>query len=132
MKRTDQETELKILYVFYKFHINNILQQEFLEKPFPAFLSYDTDRIENDVSSSSSIVAAVTFTPNRCLAMRMGYTYRHTDRWEGFMKYAVGIGSGAMIYIYIYIYTKFDKDWFRHSKFHGGGGGNTYKHIKHG
>jgi hypothetical protein len=28
-----------------------------------------------------------------------GYTYRHTDWWEGFMKYAVEMGSGAMIYI---------------------------------
>jgi hypothetical protein len=26
-------------------------------------------------------------------------TYRHTERWEGFMKYAVEMGSGAMIYI---------------------------------
>jgi hypothetical protein len=28
-----------------------------------------------------------------------GYTYRHTDWWEGFMQYAVEMGSGAMIYI---------------------------------
>jgi hypothetical protein len=28
-----------------------------------------------------------------------GYTYRHTDCREGFMKYTVEIGSGAMIYI---------------------------------
>jgi hypothetical protein len=27
------------------------------------------------------------------------YTYRHTLRWEGLMKYAVEIGSGAMTYI---------------------------------
>jgi hypothetical protein len=30
----------------------------------------------------------------------MGYTYRHTDWWEGFMKYAVEIGSGTMIYVH--------------------------------
>jgi hypothetical protein len=29
----------------------------------------------------------------------MGYTYRHTDWCEGFMKYAVEMGSGVMIYI---------------------------------
>jgi hypothetical protein len=28
-----------------------------------------------------------------------GYTYRHTDRWEGFMKYATEMGSVAIIYI---------------------------------
>jgi hypothetical protein len=28
-----------------------------------------------------------------------GYTCRYTDRWEGFMKYAVEMGSGAMAYI---------------------------------
>jgi hypothetical protein len=27
------------------------------------------------------------------------YTYRHTDSWEGFMKYAVEIDSGAIKYI---------------------------------
>jgi hypothetical protein len=32
-----------------------------------------------------------------------GYTYRHTERWEGFMKYAVEMGSGAMIYTSSYI-----------------------------
>jgi hypothetical protein len=28
-----------------------------------------------------------------------GYTYRHTDLWEGFVKYAIEMGSGATIYI---------------------------------
>jgi hypothetical protein len=32
-----------------------------------------------------------------------GYTYRHTDRWEGFMKYTAEMGSGAMIYIASFI-----------------------------
>jgi hypothetical protein len=36
-----------------------------------------------------------------------GFTYRYTDWWEAFMKYAVEMGSGAI---------KFHKDWFRHSK----------------
>jgi hypothetical protein len=28
-----------------------------------------------------------------------GFTYRHTNWWEGFMKYAVEMGSGAMTFI---------------------------------
>jgi hypothetical protein len=36
----------------------------------------------------------------------MGYTYIHTGRLEGFMKYAVGMGSGAMIYEYIPSFIK--------------------------
>jgi hypothetical protein len=35
-----------------------------------------------------------------------GYTYRHTDCWEGFMKYTVEMGSGAMIYEYIRSFIK--------------------------
>jgi hypothetical protein len=34
--------------------------------------------------------------------------YRHTELWEGFIKYTVEMG------------TKFHKDWFRHSKVDGG------------
>jgi hypothetical protein len=44
-------------------------------------------------------VAAVTFLLSPCLAKVEGYTYRHTDRWEGFMKCAAEMSSGAMIYI---------------------------------
>jgi hypothetical protein len=67
-------------------------------------LLYDTDRIENDASNNSSIVAcvfvvAITFLPSRCLAAIGGYRYRHTDQWEGYMNYGVGVGTGAMIYI---------------------------------
>jgi hypothetical protein len=45
------------------------------------------DRIENDASNDSSIVArvfvaAVTFLPRGCLATVGGYKYRHTDRWD--------------------------------------------------
>jgi hypothetical protein len=32
--------------------------------------------------------------------MTGGYTYRHTQYWDGFKKYAVKMGSGAMIYIH--------------------------------
>jgi hypothetical protein len=39
----------------------------------------------------------------RCLATIGGYTYRHTELWEEFMKYAVEIGSGAVIYITSFI-----------------------------
>jgi hypothetical protein len=30
---------------------------------------------------------------------KCGYTYRHTDWWEGFMKHTVKMGPGAIIYI---------------------------------
>jgi hypothetical protein len=36
---------------------------------------------------------------------REGYAYRDTDRWEGFIKYAVEMGSGAMMYIPNFIKT---------------------------
>jgi hypothetical protein len=35
--------------------------------------------------------------------MIVGYTYRHTDRWEGFMKCTVKVDSGAIIYIPTFI-----------------------------
>jgi hypothetical protein len=58
------------------------------------------DRVENDASNNSCIVAcvfvaAVKFLPSRCLAKIVGDTYR----WEGFMKYVIKMGSGAMTYI---------------------------------
>jgi hypothetical protein len=62
------------------------------------------DRIEIYASKNIYIVAcvfvaAVTFLQSRCLARRMGYTNRHMDCWEEFMKCPVEMGSGAMIYI---------------------------------
>jgi hypothetical protein len=54
----------------------------------------------------SVFVAAGTCLPSRYLATIGGYTYRHTDKWEGFMKYAVEMGSGAMIYTYIPSFIK--------------------------
>jgi hypothetical protein len=62
------------------------------------------DLIENSASSYFSIVAcvfvaAVTFVSSRWSVIIMGYTYRHTDRWEGFMKSAVEMGLGAITYI---------------------------------
>jgi hypothetical protein len=62
------------------------------------------DHIEKDVSKYFSsvarvFVAVVTFLPNYFLATITRYTYRHTDRCEGFMKYAVEMGSGAKISI---------------------------------
>jgi hypothetical protein len=53
----------------------------------------------NSPIAACVFVAAVTFLPNRCLATIGGFTYRHTDWWEGFMKYGVEMGSGAMVYI---------------------------------
>jgi hypothetical protein len=35
----------------------------------------------------------------------MGYTYRHTDGWKGFMFCVAEMGSGAMIYIPSFIKT---------------------------
>jgi hypothetical protein len=72
--------------------------------------------MENLSTLACVFVAAVTFLPSPCLAMTMGYTYRHTERWEEFMQYGVEIGSGVMIYIH----TKFQRDWFSHSKVDGG------------
>jgi hypothetical protein len=64
-------------------HVNNY-NKKFSEELIAYFPWYDTDRIENDVSNNSSIVAcvfviAVTFLPGRCLATIGGYIYRHTD-----------------------------------------------------
>jgi hypothetical protein len=52
------------------------------------------DLIENDASNDSSIVAcafvaSVTFLPSRCAVVVGVYTYRHTDKWEGFIRFAV-------------------------------------------
>jgi hypothetical protein len=69
------------------------------------------DGTENVASSNFSIlfvfVAVERCLPSRCLAhlnvlvlqRYEGYTYRHTDWWEGFMTYAVEMCSGAMIHI---------------------------------
>jgi hypothetical protein len=43
--------------------------------------------------------------------------HRHTDRWEGFMKYVVEMGSGALIYI-----PSFIKIGSGIQKLFGGGG----------
>jgi hypothetical protein len=43
------------------------------------------------------------FLKSRCVAKIWGYTYRHTDWWEGFMKYTVEMGLYAMIYIPTFI-----------------------------
>jgi hypothetical protein len=59
--------------------------------------------MENDASMNPSIVACVfaatiKFLPIRCVASVAG-SHTDTDRWEGFIMYAVEMGSGAMIYI---------------------------------
>jgi hypothetical protein len=68
----------------------NMRKKKFWEELIAYFPWYGTDYIENDVSNTSSIVTrvfvtAVTFLPSRCLATIGGYTYRHTDWWEGFL-----------------------------------------------
>jgi hypothetical protein len=65
---------------------------------------YDINRIENDASNSSFVVAcvfvaAVTILLSHRLATIWRYTYKHTDRWEGFMKYPAEMGSGVKTYI---------------------------------
>jgi hypothetical protein len=74
--------------------------KRFWEELIAYFLWFDADRIEKDAPYNYSIVAcifvpAITFSPSCCLAT---YTKRHTDWWEGFMKYAATLGSGVMIY----------------------------------
>jgi hypothetical protein len=66
--------------------------------------------MEEDISNNSSIVAcvfvaAVPFLQSRCLATIGECTYRHTDRWEGFMQLAVQMGSDDMLYISSFIKT---------------------------
>jgi hypothetical protein len=54
------------------------INKKFWEQLIVYFPRYDTDRIENDVSNNSSIVAfvfvtAVTFLPSRCVATIRGF-----------------------------------------------------------
>jgi hypothetical protein len=63
--------------------------KKFWEELIAYFPWYNMDYIENDVSNNSYIVACVfitvvTFLLSRCLATLGGYTYRHTEWWEGF------------------------------------------------
>jgi hypothetical protein len=44
-------------------------------------------------------IAVATFLLRSCIATIREYTYRYTDLWEGFMKYAVEMSSGTMTYI---------------------------------
>jgi hypothetical protein len=64
--------------------IKQVVNKKFWEDLIAYFLLYDTDRIENDMSNKSSIIACVfftgvTFLPSRYLATIGRYTYRHTD-----------------------------------------------------
>jgi hypothetical protein len=72
---------------------------------WPTFLWHDAERIENSPIFAFIFVAAVTFLPNRCLATIDGFTCRHTDWWEGFIKYAVQMDSDAMICMQNFIKT---------------------------
>jgi hypothetical protein len=60
------------------------------------------DRIENDTSNISYIVAVfvatVTFPPSRFLPRAGEYTEIETDGWD-FMAYAVEMGSGPIMQI---------------------------------
>jgi hypothetical protein len=61
---------------------------------FPYFPWYDTDPIQNDNSSNSSIVACVfvaivMFLSSRCLATIVGNTYGHKVWWKGFMNWSL-------------------------------------------
>jgi hypothetical protein len=48
-----------------------------------------------------------------------GYTYRHTNWWEGFMKYDLQMGSVAMIYIPSFIKTGSESKINRDDTQHG-------------
>jgi hypothetical protein len=72
--------------------------KKFWEELIAYFPWYDTGHIENDASNNSSVVACVfvtgvMFLLSRCLATIGGYTYRHTDWWEGIFNEAVEMGS---------------------------------------
>jgi hypothetical protein len=58
-----------------------------------------------DLDSTRQTVASVNRLSSRCLATTGGYIYRHTDRWEGFIKYAIEMESGVMIYTPSFINT---------------------------
>jgi hypothetical protein len=62
-------------------------------------------RVQQFFCCACVFVAAVTFLPFRCLATIWGCTYKHTDWWEQFMKYAIEMGSGAKIYIPSFLKT---------------------------
>jgi hypothetical protein len=55
---------------------------------------------------------------SRCVAAIWGYTYRHADLWEGYMKHAVEMGSGIMIHIASFIQKLIGGDSQTHSQ-HG-------------
>jgi hypothetical protein len=80
------------------------LNKKFWKEVIAYFRWYSMGHIENDTPNNCSIVVCVfattvTFSLSCCLAMIRGYTYRHTDWWEGFFNYAVEMGSGAVIYL---------------------------------
>jgi hypothetical protein len=85
------------------FQLSVNVKKKFWEELIAYFPWYGTDHIENDSSNNSSIACvfatAVTFLPSRCLATKRGYTYRHTDWWEGFFNYVIEVGSGAVIHV---------------------------------
>jgi hypothetical protein len=80
-------------------HVDSV---DFWEEVIAYVSWYDTDHIENEASDSSSILCVLfvavkflasrclgtarEFLLNRCLAATVGYTYGHTDVWEGFVK----------------------------------------------
>jgi hypothetical protein len=68
-------------------------------------------------------VAVSTFLLSPCLAKVEGCTYRQTDWWEGFMKYAAETSSGAMTYIPSFINMCSGIE-----KLMGGGDTETYWH----
>jgi hypothetical protein len=64
----------------------------------------DKSHRDNDASNSSSFVACIysrghVFKQPLPSNDRRDHTYRHTNCWEEFMKYAVKMGSDTMIYI---------------------------------
>jgi hypothetical protein len=102
--------------------------KKFWEELITYILRFDMDRVDNDTSNNSSIVAcvlvaAVTFLPNPCLAMIRVYTQTH--RLMGGI-YEVRRLDGLRCHD---IHAKFHKNWFSHSKV---GKGDTQTYREHG
>jgi hypothetical protein len=110
-----QNTPANMCILFFSVRVQTIHREhkKFCEELIVYFPWYHTGRIANESKNSSAVVfvTSVTFLLCRCLAREMrflrsrclstrgGYTRRHTDWWEGFMKYAVEMGTGATTHI---------------------------------
>lgn len=61
--------------------------------------SFDTTRTVQKTTLPKLFFVEGTCLLRRCLTNDWGYTYRHTDFFEGVKKYSIEMGSVAMMYI---------------------------------